>query len=154
MGKLGWFMSRTQTLTSPPREGEPAGTTMKTSAQWCRVDTSYFTRNCMGDSWRPGTSYSFPYRSKGPAHCPRLQATIIVSDKKKLTQNLEFAEIKGLVAVCPGKADLPSVNDTGSTRHWLASAGHGRHCSTLLIVHCDCEGVQAVEDCRHSTKWM
>ena len=26
MGKLGWFMSRTQTLTSPPREGEPAGT--------------------------------------------------------------------------------------------------------------------------------
>ena len=26
MGKLGWFMSGTQTLTSPPREGEPAGT--------------------------------------------------------------------------------------------------------------------------------
>ena len=26
MGKLGWFMSRTQTLTSPPREGVPAGT--------------------------------------------------------------------------------------------------------------------------------
>ena len=26
MGKPGWFMSRTQTLTSPPREGEPAGT--------------------------------------------------------------------------------------------------------------------------------
>ena len=26
VGKLGWFMSRTQTLTSPPREGEPAGT--------------------------------------------------------------------------------------------------------------------------------
>ena len=25
-GKLGLFMSRTQTLTSPPREGEPAGT--------------------------------------------------------------------------------------------------------------------------------
>ena len=26
VGKLGWFISRTQTLTSPPREGEPAGT--------------------------------------------------------------------------------------------------------------------------------
>ena len=26
VGKLGWFMSKTQTLTSPPREGEPAGT--------------------------------------------------------------------------------------------------------------------------------
>ena len=26
MGKLGWFMSRTQTLTSLPREGESAGT--------------------------------------------------------------------------------------------------------------------------------
>ena len=26
VGKLGWFMSRTQTLASLPREGEPAGT--------------------------------------------------------------------------------------------------------------------------------
>ena len=26
---LGWFMSKTQTLTSPPREGEPAGTEIK-----------------------------------------------------------------------------------------------------------------------------
>ena len=25
MGKLDWFISKTQTLTSPPREGEPAG---------------------------------------------------------------------------------------------------------------------------------
>ena len=29
VGKLGWFMSRTQTFTSPPREGEPAGTKKK-----------------------------------------------------------------------------------------------------------------------------
>ena len=29
MGKLGWFVSRTQTFTSPPREGEPAGTTVE-----------------------------------------------------------------------------------------------------------------------------
>ena len=27
VGKLGWFMSNTQTLTSPPREDEPAETT-------------------------------------------------------------------------------------------------------------------------------
>ena len=26
MGKLGWFMSETETATSPPREGEPVGT--------------------------------------------------------------------------------------------------------------------------------
>ena len=26
VGKLGWFMSKTQTATSPPREGEPAAT--------------------------------------------------------------------------------------------------------------------------------
>ena len=26
MGKLGWFMSKTETTTSPPREGRPAGT--------------------------------------------------------------------------------------------------------------------------------
>ena len=26
MGKLGWFMSKTRTATSPPSEGEPAGT--------------------------------------------------------------------------------------------------------------------------------
>ena len=26
VGKLGWFMSKAQTATSPPREGEPAGT--------------------------------------------------------------------------------------------------------------------------------
>ena len=26
MGKLGWFMSLTLTVTFPPREGEPAGT--------------------------------------------------------------------------------------------------------------------------------
>ena len=26
MGKLGWFLSLTQTTTSPPHEGEPAGT--------------------------------------------------------------------------------------------------------------------------------
>ena len=26
MGKLGWFTSKTLTATSPPREGEPAGT--------------------------------------------------------------------------------------------------------------------------------
>ena len=25
MGKLGWFMSKTSTATSPPREGEPVG---------------------------------------------------------------------------------------------------------------------------------
>ena len=25
VGKLGWFMSKTYTATSPPREGEPAG---------------------------------------------------------------------------------------------------------------------------------
>ena len=38
MGKLGWFMSRTQTLTSPPREGEPAGTLASvTSHTYCRV---------------------------------------------------------------------------------------------------------------------
>ena len=24
----------------------------------------------LGDSWNAGESYSFPYRSKGPAHCP------------------------------------------------------------------------------------
>ena len=29
MGNLGWFMSKTQTATSPPREGEPAGTRRK-----------------------------------------------------------------------------------------------------------------------------
>ena len=29
MGKLGWFVSRTQTFTSPPREGEPAGTAVE-----------------------------------------------------------------------------------------------------------------------------
>ena len=29
MGKLGWFMSKTSTLTSPPREGGPAGTEIK-----------------------------------------------------------------------------------------------------------------------------
>ena len=27
VGKLGWFMSKTWTATSPPREGEPVGTT-------------------------------------------------------------------------------------------------------------------------------
>ena len=26
VGKLGWFMSKAQTATSPPREGVPAGT--------------------------------------------------------------------------------------------------------------------------------
>ena len=26
VGKLGWFMSKTLTVTSPPREGEPVGT--------------------------------------------------------------------------------------------------------------------------------
>ena len=26
MGKLGWFMSKTSTATSPPHEGEPYGT--------------------------------------------------------------------------------------------------------------------------------
>ena len=26
VGKLVWFVSLTQTVTSPPREGEPAGT--------------------------------------------------------------------------------------------------------------------------------
>ena len=26
MGKLGWFMSKTYTVTSPPREAEPVGT--------------------------------------------------------------------------------------------------------------------------------
>ena len=26
MGKLSWFMSLTETVTSPPREGEPTGT--------------------------------------------------------------------------------------------------------------------------------
>ena len=26
VGKLGWFMSKTYTATSPPREGEPVGT--------------------------------------------------------------------------------------------------------------------------------
>ena len=31
VGKLGWFMSRTQTLTSPPRGGEPAGTSTRKS---------------------------------------------------------------------------------------------------------------------------
>ena len=25
----------------------------------------------LGDSWRAGVSYSFPYRSKRPAHCPQ-----------------------------------------------------------------------------------
>ena len=29
VGKLGWFMSKTKTATSPPREGEPAGTYLK-----------------------------------------------------------------------------------------------------------------------------
>ena len=27
MDKLGWFMSKTKTATSPPREGDPAGST-------------------------------------------------------------------------------------------------------------------------------
>ena len=27
VGKLGWFVSKTSTAASPPREGEPAGTT-------------------------------------------------------------------------------------------------------------------------------
>ena len=26
VGKFGWFLCRTETVTSPPREGEPAGT--------------------------------------------------------------------------------------------------------------------------------
>ena len=30
MGKHGWFMSQAYTVTSPPREGEPAGTIMMT----------------------------------------------------------------------------------------------------------------------------
>ena len=30
----------------------------------------------MGDWWRAGTSYSLPYRSKGPAHCPRHYVTL------------------------------------------------------------------------------
>ena len=32
MGKLGWFMSRIQTVTYPPRQGEPAGTTATIAA--------------------------------------------------------------------------------------------------------------------------
>ena len=34
VGKLGWFVSKTSTSTSPPREGEPAGTS-------CRALSSY-----------------------------------------------------------------------------------------------------------------
>ena len=30
VGKLGWFMSKTKTAASPPREGEPAGTGVTT----------------------------------------------------------------------------------------------------------------------------
>ena len=68
---------------------------------------------------RGGRERLIPSRT-GPKDLPtapgyRLQLLSVI--KKKLTQNLEFAEIKVLVAVCPGKADLPSVNDTGSTRH-------------------------------------
>ena len=32
VGNLGWFMSKTLTATSPPREGEPAGTGLKPTA--------------------------------------------------------------------------------------------------------------------------
>ena len=34
MGKLGWFMSKTYTLTSPPREGEPVGTDCGWTSLW------------------------------------------------------------------------------------------------------------------------
>ena len=32
VGKLGWFVSKTSTGTSPPREGEPVGTERKTES--------------------------------------------------------------------------------------------------------------------------
>ena len=35
MGKLGWFMSRTQTLTSPPRESEPPERRHACTAKHC-----------------------------------------------------------------------------------------------------------------------
>ena len=73
---------------------------------------------------------------------------------KQLTQNLKFTKIKRLVSPCPGEADSLSIHDTGSTRHWPASAGHGRHCSTLLTVHFDGERLQAAEPCRYSNRWM
>ena len=38
VGKLGWFMSKTQTVTSPPRESEPAGTALG------EFETSLLTR--------------------------------------------------------------------------------------------------------------
>ena len=73
---------------------------------------------------------------------------------QQLTKDLEFTEVKRLVTFCPGEADHPSVHDTGRARHWHVSAGHGRHCSALLTVHCDGEGVQAVSDCRNNARLM
>ena len=68
---------------------------------------------------RGGRERLIPSRT-GPKDLPtapgyRLQLLSVI--KKKLTQNLEFAEIKRHVVPCHDEADSLSVHDTGSTRH-------------------------------------
>ena len=43
-GKRGWFMSRTQTVASPPRAGEPAGTYGHGLGQYSRLCAVHFTQ--------------------------------------------------------------------------------------------------------------
>ena len=64
MGKLGWFMSRTLNLTSPPREGEPAGTSPLV-ASVCSIWSSAWL--CLGDWW--GCSLSSSGTAAGCLSC-------------------------------------------------------------------------------------
>ena len=51
VGKLGWFMSKTQTATSPPRGGEPTGTYRRRDS--CKDNTcnsSSSNSSCSGNS--------------------------------------------------------------------------------------------------------
>ena len=68
MGKLGWFMSLTQTATSPLLEGEPAGTMIKTG--WERS-----LNVC-----RQNVQHSLPeltvYKQPSPAVCNNLSTDV------------------------------------------------------------------------------
>ena len=64
MGKLAWFMSRTLNLTSPPREGEPAGTSPLV-ASVCSIWSSAWL--CLGDWW--GCSLSSSGTAAGCLSC-------------------------------------------------------------------------------------
>ena len=89
-----------------------------------------------------------------PKTCTKVNGYQLLLVIQQLTKDLEFTEVKRLVTACPGEADHLSGHDTGRARHRHASAGHGRHCSALLTVHCDGEGVQAVDDCRNNARLM